>query len=140
MIERTFVVLLVAMALVAAARLVGSWQTRRLRNARRAPIPPELERFLTPGRPTVLAFSAPGCVECHALQLPAVEQLGARLRERVAIAHFSAPEHPALVSHFGILTVPATVILDATGAARHVNLRYTNADRLLEQVLELSSQ
>ena len=135
MIERTLVVILVAAALVAAWRLLvlsRHWHLRRLRGS---PVLPELASFLKPGRPTVLAFSTPGCGECRSLQLPALQQLHARLQDRVHIAHISAPEHPALVSHFGILTVPATVILDETGVARHINLRYTGADRLQSQVL-----
>ena len=138
MIERTLVVILVALVLVMAWWLFGLWRDWRVRRLRSSPIVPELVPLLKPGRPTVLAFSTPGCRECRSLQLPALQQLRARLQDRVHVVHISAPEHPALVSQFGILTVPATVILDAAGVARHINLRYTSADQLQSQVLELS--
>ncbi len=140
MLERTLVVILVAVALISAWCLLRLWRYLRLRRLRSSPIAPELVPFLKPGRPTVLAFSTPGCAECRSLQLPALQQLRARLQDRVHVAQISAPEHPALVSHFGILTVPATVILDAKGIARHINLRYTGADQLQAQVLGLGSQ
>ena len=139
MIERTLVVILIVAALVAAWRLLGLWQHRRLRRLHSSPVTPELVPFLKPGRPTVIAFSTPGCSECRSRQLPALEQLQARLLDRVHIAHVSAPEHPALASHFGILTVPATIILDGTGKPHHINLRYTSADRLESQVLEIEA-
>ena len=139
MIERTLVVILVVVALVAAWRLLGLWQQWRLRRLHSSPVTPELVPFIKPGNPTVIAFSTPGCSECRSRQLPALEQLQARLQDRVHIAHVSAPEHPALASHFGILTVPATIILDGTGKPQHINLRYTSADRLESQVLELEA-
>lgn len=136
MLERLLIVGVVAALVLASSWLVRAWIVARVRRARRAPVPAELVPLIRPGRPTVLAFSTPGCTECRALQLPALRQLGARLREQVTVAHVSVPEHPTLVEHYGILTVPATVILDASGTVRHVNLRFASVDRLHSQVLE----
>ena len=137
MLERTVVVGLIAVALVAAWGLIRLWRQSRLRRLAAAPLAPELLPTLRPGRPAVLAFSTPGCAECRARQNPALGQLAARVGDHVQIAQLSAPEHPALVRRFGILTVPATVILDARGAVRRINLRYTDADRLQAQLNEL---
>jgi hypothetical protein len=139
-IERFLIVVLIGVAVIAVRRLVGLWQARRLRQLRQAPLLPELARLLTPGRPAVLAFSTPGCRECRSLQMPALRQLATNLSEQVAIAHLSVPDHPALVEHFGIMTVPATVVLDAAGTVHHINLRYTDAERLQEQVLATPSR
>ncbi len=137
--ERIVVVLLVATALFATARLIGMWRRRRLRSIAASPVLPELQPLLRPDRPTVLAFSTPGCVECRSLQRPALQQLTATLGDSIHVAQLSVPEHPTLVSHFGILTVPATVILDKAGAVRHVNLRYTDAERLQSQLQEIGA-
>src|SRR3954452_6129006 len=136
MTTRIFIVILVAAGIVVARQIFLLWRQRRLERVQRAPVLPELAALLQPGQPTVLAFSTPGCTECRTLQTPALRKLDERLRGQIHVAHLSAPEHPELVSHFGILTVPATVVLDADGVARHVNLRYTNQDRLYDQVLE----
>lgn len=140
MFERFLIVLLIGAAVIAAWRLVGLWQARRLQQLKQSPLLPELVSLLIPGRPTVLAFSTPGCSECRSLQLPALQKLATRLPEQVAIAHLSVPEHPALVEHFGILTVPATVVLDAAGTVQHINLRYTDAERLQAQLQEGTSR
>jgi thiol-disulfide isomerase/thioredoxin len=137
-LERFLVVLLIGAAVIAGWRLVGIWQAHRLRQLSQSPVLPELVPLLTPGRPAVLSFSTPGCRECRALQWPALEKLATRLPEQVAIAHLSVPDHPALVEHFGILTVPATVVLDPQGTVRHINLRYTDADRLQAQLQEVA--
>jgi hypothetical protein len=60
--------------------------------------------------------------------------LAGELGEDVAIVRLSALEHPELVEQAGILTVPATVVLDASGAVRHLNLGFTDAARLATQV------
>lgn len=139
MIERILIVTLVALAIVAARRLLQTWHARHVQRAQRSGLPPELLQELVPGRPAVLAFSSPGCVQCRSLQLPAMEQLRGRVQDQVAVIHLSAPEHPKLVDYFGILTVPATVVLDTDGEVRHVNLRYTSAAQLQAQVLSLTA-
>jgi hypothetical protein len=135
-LERVLVVVLICVVVIASRRLLLLWQARRLQQLQQSPLLPELVPLLEPGLPAVLAFSTPGCRECRSLQLPALQRLATQLPEQVSIAHLSAPEHPALVEHFGILTVPATVVLDAGGTVRHINLRYTDAERLLAQVQE----
>jgi hypothetical protein len=59
---------------------------------------------------------------------------------RVQVAHLSVPDHSALVQQFGILTVPATVILDERGVTRQINLRYTSVERLQTQLHEIGVQ
>jgi hypothetical protein len=39
-----------------------------------------------------------------------------------------------LVQQIGILTVPATLVLDAAGTVRHLNLGYASDVRLREQL------
>jgi hypothetical protein len=43
-------------------------------------------------------------------------------------------DHPDLVQKIGILTVPATVVLDSSGTVRHLNLGYASDVRLREQL------
>jgi thiol-disulfide isomerase/thioredoxin len=137
MVERLLIIIVVVLLVIAARMLLRSWQQRNLARAQRAPLPPELAEQLNVGQPAVLAFSSPGCAECRSRQMPALEQLRTRLNDSTSIIKLSAPDHPALVNHFGILTVPATVVLDANGEVRHVNLRYASADHLHAQVRNL---
>ena len=111
------------------ARLWRSWKVRSLRDA--AP----LAGVVPPGRPAIVAFSTPSCAECRTRQAPALARLSAVLGDAVTVRSLSALDHPDLLRRVGILTVPATVVLDAAGAVRHLNLGYASDATLREQVL-----
>ena len=131
MFERIFI--LCGLALLIAAgwagvRVWSAWKLRRLRAA--AP----LADLAPPGRPAVIAFSTPSCVECRTRQAPALARLAAVLGDQVTVRSLSALEYPDLVQKIGILTVPATVVLDSVGTVRHLNLGYASDARLREQL------
>jgi thioredoxin-like negative regulator of GroEL len=54
--------------------------------------------------------------------------------EAVAIVDIDAPTSPELAQRYQVLTVPTTVVLDATGQPHAVNYGFANTKRLLEQV------
>jgi len=90
----------------------------------------------------ILAFSSPDCKQCHQLQTPALRRVQAIHGANVTVVHIDAPTTPELVRQYHVLTVPTTVILDASGHAQAVNYGFANTQRLLEQVdaaLEASS-
>ena len=131
MFERIFI--LCGLALLIAAgwaglRVWSAWKLRRLRAA--AP----LADLAPPGRPAVIAFSTPSCVECRTRQAPALARLAAVLGDQVTVRSLSALEYPDLVQKIGILTVPATIVLDSVGTVRHLNLGYASDARLREQL------
>jgi thiol-disulfide isomerase/thioredoxin len=131
MIERVIILIALALLIVviwASVRVWSAWKLRRLRAA--AP----LADLAPAGRPAVIAFSTPSCAECHTRQAPALSRLAAALGDQVTVRSLSALEHPDLVQKIGILTVPATVVLDSVGTVRHLNLGYTSDARLREQL------
>jgi hypothetical protein len=132
MIERAFVLVALAIAIAAAwslARLWRAWKLRQLGSG--AP----LSAVAPLGRPAVIAFSTPTCAECRSRQAPALARLSADLGDTVTVRSVSALDHPDLVQQVGVLTVPATVVLDATGAVRHLNLGYASDAKLRRQLL-----
>lgn len=131
MIERLAIVFLLGLAIIAGWGLLRVWRVMKLRQLR---IVSPLTAIVAPGRPTIVAFSTPMCAECRTRQAPALARLTAQLGESVVVRSLSALEHPDLVSHLGILTVPATVVLDAAGTIRHLNLGYVSDARLREQI------
>ena len=131
MIERIGILIGLTLLIVASwaiIRLWSAWKLRRLRAA--AP----LVDLAPPGRPAVIAFSTPSCAECHTRQAPALSRLTAALGDQVTVRSLSALEYPDLVQKIGILTVPATVVLDSVGTVRHLNLGYASDARLREQL------
>jgi thiol-disulfide isomerase/thioredoxin len=134
MIERIYILAGLALLIVAlwgAARLWRAWKVRQLNGAT------PLVAVAPVGRPAVVAFSTPSCAECRALQAPALRRLTDALGETVTVRSISALDHPDLVQQIGILTVPATVVLDQRGVVRHLNLGYASDTRLREQVASL---
>lgn len=134
MIDRVFILMGLALLIAAgwgALRMWRAWKLRRLGdNAPLAAVAPL-------GRPAVIAFSSPSCAECKSRQAPALGRLNAALGEAVTVRSVSALEYPELVQQIGILTVPATVVLDRRGVVRHLNLGYASDARLREQVAAL---
>jgi len=87
------------------------------------------------GKPVrILAFSSASCSPCHTLQAPALERVRAACGAQVAVVTIDAPSSPELTSRYAVLTVPTTVVLDATGRARAVNYGFANERKLLAQV------
>lgn len=109
-------------------RLWRAWKIRTL--ARETPF----AGIIPAGKPAVVGFSTPGCVECRTRQAPALAHLAATLGDAVTVRTLAAPDYPHLVDRLGILTAPATVVLDAAGVVRYVNLGFTDAATLAAQL------
>jgi hypothetical protein len=132
MVDRLLILVLVAAVLAAGwgiFRLWRAWMLRRLG----ADTP--LAGLIPAGRPAIVAFSTPTCAECRTRQAPALARLSTALGDAVAVRSLSALDHPDLVERIGILTVPATVVLDREGHVRNLNLGYASDERLRAQVL-----
>ncbi len=83
---------------------------------------------------SILAFSSEDCRQCHQLQAPALKRVIEARGELVSVVEVDAPTSPELTERYQVLTVPTTIVLDATGKAHAVNYGFANAQRLLEQV------
>ena len=131
MFERIGILIALALAIVAGWAMIRLWSAWKLRRLRASG---PLAALVPPGRPAVIAFSTPSCAECRTRQVPALSRLAAALGDEVSVRSLSALDHPDLVKRIGILTVPATVVVDAAGTVRHLNLGYTSDARLREQL------
>ena len=88
----------------------------------------------------ILAFSSADCRQCHELQIPALQRVLDARGSKVSVAEVDAPNSPDLTQRYRILTLPSTVIMDATGRAHAVNYGFANTQRLLDQVDEVLAQ
>ncbi len=86
------------------------------------------------GHISILAFSSEDCRQCHQLQAPALKRVVEARGELVSIVEVDAPSSPELTERYRVLTVPTTIVLDATGKAQAVNYGFANTQRLLEQI------
>ncbi len=133
MIARLVILIAVALAVAAVWGALRLWRGVRLRHLR-AQSP--FEDIVPAGKPAVVAFWAPYCRDCHTLQEPALTRLEHDLSDRVTVKSLSALDYPELVDELGILTVPSTVVLDANGEVRHLNLGYASDAKLREQLAQ----
>lgn len=85
----------------------------------------------------ILAFSSDDCVQCHRLQAPALRRVVEARGDAVAVVDVDAPSAPDLTKRYNVLTVPTTVVLDASGRARAVNYGFANVQKLLNEVDEV---
>jgi thiol-disulfide isomerase/thioredoxin len=86
------------------------------------------------GRPTVVAFSTPSCAACHSAQKPALAALQSRAGAGVRVVEVDSVAQPGVAEAFGVLTVPATAVLDRTGRVAALNQGFASADRLADQL------
>jgi thioredoxin-like negative regulator of GroEL len=120
-------------ALIEGARLLAA---QRLRSLRARPVT-ELWRALgeaPDGRPTVVAFSTPGCAVCRTAQDPALAALADRTGGRVRVVQVDAARRPEVARAFGVLTAPTTVVLGADGSVAAANHGFATTERLAEQL------
>jgi thiol-disulfide isomerase/thioredoxin len=136
--SRLAAVLGLAAAVGAGVSGVRALSRRRLAHLKEAPSA-ELWRALgtePDGRPTVVAFSTPGCAACRTAQAPALAALERQLGpSAVRIVPIDAAAQPAAADAFGVLTVPTTVVLTADGAVAAVNNGFAPTARLAEQLI-----
>ncbi|HEY7356413.1 MAG TPA: thioredoxin family protein [Ktedonobacterales bacterium] len=129
------------LALVSVALWLVIWGGRRLVEARRQAVLHAAPAAL-PGIPNsddaapvqILNFSSSDCSQCFRLQAPALRRLLEARSGEVAVVNVDAPNTPELARRYQVMTVPTTVVLDATGQAQAVNFGFAPTERLLEQV------
>ncbi len=133
------------LALVSLLVSSGVWYSRRFVEKRRqlafAALPTQslsdmskidTQTVQTPVR--ILAFSSADCRQCHTMQTPALQRVTGARKYQVSVEEIDAPGSPELTRHYQVLTVPTTVVLDATGRVHAVNYGFASTQRLLEQV------
>ena len=120
-------------ALVAAGRILAG---RQLEGLRRLSAESLWEVLGTgpDGRPAVIAFSTPGCAACRTAQKPALIALQERAGNGLRVIEVDVVEQPRVARVFGVLTVPATAVLDPSGAVLAANQGFATADRLAAQL------
>jgi thiol-disulfide isomerase/thioredoxin len=135
-VERLLVV--AALAVLVAGLIAGGRALARGRFSElRASDPDRLWAALRAepdGRPTIVAFSTPSCAACRAAQEPALAALQAQVGGDLRVIHVDAAERPEVAGTFGVLTVPATVVLDRLGRVAAANQGFATADQLALQL------
>ncbi len=127
-------VALVAILVVWLVRRYIDQQRRLVIAASLSNLPADADAIGSLGPVRILAFSSDDCRQCHTLQAPALQRVLAARGERLQVTEVDAPSEQALVEQYRVLTLPTTVVLDATGRVHAVNYGFANTEQLLKQV------
>ena len=82
-------------------------------------------------------FTTPTCVPCKTVQRPAIEQLSQALGDALQVFEIDASQRPETASHWGVLSVPTTFVIDPRGKVRHINHGVARAEKLMRQIQDL---
>lgn len=136
MLERLALVLLLAALTVAIVFAIRRWNFRHIGLVREGRPDWTVLGVEPDRRRTLIAFSTPSCAACHTAQAPAIDRVRDQLGdEALRVIRVDAAKEPAVASAFGIMTVPATVVLAAGGERiLAVNQGFAPSARLAQQL------
>lgn len=128
MLER----LLIAAAIIGLGILAYLLVNRRILAAADS----KVKRFeaYRPGLPALVYFTTPTCSPCKTIQRPAIERMKNSLGKWFQVIEVDASARPEVAQEWGVLSVPTTFVIDATGKPRYVNHGVTLADKLIQQL------
>ena len=129
-----FARLLTAAAIIGAGLLAFRVVNQRILSRTQGEARPRGLEGLRRGIPAILYFTTPDCMPCKTVQRPALAQVRARLGERIQVIEIDCTVQPELADYWGVLSVPTTFLIDATGQPRMVNHGVTHAEKLLSQL------
>ncbi len=135
-----------ALVLISILVVLIAWSGRRFVETQRRralgaiPLSPGVDANAGLSQVRILAFSSDDCRQCHEMQIPALQRVLDARGSKVSVAEVDAPNSPDLTQRYRIMTLPSTVIMDASGRAHAVNYGFANTQRLLDQVDEVLAQ
>ncbi len=135
MAERMLIALVLLAVLGAAALLVRRALARR-RSDRMGGVLGDLLPQARRG-PAIVYLTTPYCAVCRTVQAPVLHRLRQRTGDALQLLTVDALERPDVARRLGVLSVPATAILDEEGRVRHVNYGPAGLEELLRQVTPL---
>jgi len=119
--------------IIAGSLAARSLYRRRIAAHRNEPAADLAARYdLAAGQPAILYLWGERCVQCVALQEPAIDRLSAI--HPVQVRKLKAVAEAGLTSRFNILTVPSTVVIGPDHRILGVNIGFTDEQTLGQQL------
>lgn len=136
MVER-FIILAIFVGLsVFAWMLIQRRQQAHLTRLATASLPEPLDGQVMAGRPSILYFTSEACHQCRLQQTPDLIRLSDLTG--IAVYKLDAVHEPELADHFGVMTLPTTVVLDRNRKPAVINSGLAPLATLRSQTAELT--
>jgi hypothetical protein len=134
--ERIALVVALIAILTVAVLFTRTWNAQRIHLVQQSAPNWDALGVQPDGRRTLIAFSTPSCAACHKAQTPAIDVARTQFGEQaVRVIPVDAARQPRAAEAFGILTVPSTVVVAASGSQIvAVNQGFASSARLVEQL------
>jgi len=123
---------LIALAVVGAAALF----LRAQRGGQRELVGSVVETRIQRPLPSILYFTGVNCTICHTAQRPALRTLAAGLGEAIEIREIDIAVEPALARQYRVMSLPTTIVLDASGQITDINVGFASGDTLRRQLVD----
>jgi thioredoxin-like negative regulator of GroEL len=85
--------------------------------------------------PSILYFTGEACTICHTAQKPALRALAAGIDPLVEIREVDIAVEPELARRYRVMSLPTTIVLDATGQVTDINVGFANGEILRRQLV-----
>lgn len=124
---------LIAIAAVGAMALL----VRVQRGGQRELVGNVVETTGTPGPlPSILYFTGDACTICHTAQKPALRTLAAGIDPGIDIREIDIAVEPELARRYRVMSLPTTIVLDATGQVTEINVGFASGEVLRRQLVD----
>ncbi len=126
--ERLFIAAAISSLAVAAYLLFNRYTLQRAST--------KVSKFASyqSGLPAIVYFTTPTCAPCKTVQRPAIERMKASYGKWFQVIEVDASQQPEVAQEWGVLTVPTTFVIDASGQPRYVNQGIATAKKLIQQL------
>lgn len=137
MVERAVLVAGVVVLACLAGYIVRRRARQHSHTLAGSALPAELAARLQPSPAGIVYFYGPHCAPCRR-QADVLEGLSDA--DSISILHIDASHEMHLADQFGVMMVPATVVVDRSQHVRSVNLGFRSAAALREQLKSASGE
>jgi thioredoxin-like negative regulator of GroEL len=85
--------------------------------------------------PSILYFTGEACTICHTAQKPALRALAAGIDPLIEIREVDIAVEPELARRYRVMSLPTSIVLDATGQVTDINVGFANGEILRRQLV-----
>ncbi len=132
LLERVAILTAVIACTLVLAALWRAYSARRVARLAQSAAHPAVRQLVAGAAPAILYFTTADCAQCRFQQTPVLNRVAEQAR--IAVYAVDAVAQEELARFYGIMTVPSTVLLNASLQPVAINHGLVSAERLSQQL------